>query len=350
MKKKATFLAAIIAICGGLGLGAGWPTGQKQNPNQITATQVTPDSPRLARNLWHERCFMALIDKHLDTFVTLLSLPPGWIANGSVWNHHTMMVRSLGLINRDGASAFVLVGTEDKLEKPISAIGEADVQEINKAWEQLIATLYPKAVIDTDENQQLLTWHELSPSVTEVLEQRKNVFKDAKRGRYIKLFELTTPQGKLINVALVCDFDLFETRIADKPVTIMRNRHVKLCFVPDGLDFNGTVKDVHEIARQTERVYTGWETELAEHTKKDQECHLPEGRIYSVNSMSNELRNMLANPYTIGTNTFTGERVLIPTAGCSCWVSNRGTYMYVSNGNPNDIEPLQNKNEWRRLR
>lgn len=346
MNKKFSLLAAGCALfcC----VGAGWPTELTVRPNPTT--QVLPDSPRLAHNLWQDSCYVAIIDTHLSEFVSLLELPKGWIGNSSIWNHHAMMIRTLGLINNNGASAFVLVGTEDKINKPISAIDENVIKDVNQPWEKIITTMYPTHKLDASAENQLLSWHTFPVELATKLRKASPNLTGVKRGRFLKLYTVSSEEkDETIEVAVICDFDLFETEVKGKTSTMLRNRHVKICFVPDGVDMKTAVVDVAKISKQAEEISSKWEMKWLKHYKSTEECHQPEGRVYSVNSLSKELGDLRAWPYKICTNTFTGERVLVPNAGGSCWVDAKGSYMFVNSSNPNDFAPL-NKFEWRKVR
>ena len=346
MNKSFSLLAAGCALfcC----LGAGWPAETDAISN--LTTQVPPDSPRTARNLWRENCYVAIIDSHINEFVSLLELPKGWVGNSSIWNHHSMMIRTIGLINHSGASAFILMGTEDKIEKPISAIDENEIKTINKPWEKIMTTMYPLHTLDPDANNQLLSWPTFPAKLAEALHKASPNVTQEKRGRFLKLYTLNNKEkDETITVALVSDFDLYETSAKGKTSTVLRNRSVKICFVPEGTDLQAAVVDTAKVAKQAEEISKNWESKWLKHLKAPEECQEPEGRVYSINSLSKEIGDLHARPFKVCTNTFTGERVLVPSAGGSCWVDAQGSYMFVNSSNPNDFAPL-NKLEWHKVR
>ncbi|MDO5296629.1 MAG: hypothetical protein Q4F00_08360 [bacterium] len=346
MNKKLSLFGASIALC--CCLGAGWPTELDVRPNPTA--QVRPDSPRLAHNLWQDSCYLAIIDTHLNEFVSLLELPKGWVGNSSIWNHHTMMIRTIGLVSNTGASAFILVNTEDRLNKPLSAIDEKEIKKVNQPWEKIITTMYPLHKLDEEKDQQLLSWHTFPAQLEEALRKASPNLTQVKRGRFLKLYTLTHEEkDEEIHVALVCDFDLYETNAKGKTTTLLRNRHVKICFVPEGADMQKTVVDAAKVARQAEEISKNWESKWVAHLKKPEDCSRPEGRAYSINSLSKELGDLQALPFKLCTNTFTGEHVRVPSAGGSCWVDAKGSYMFVNTTNPNDYSPL-NKIEWHKVR
>ncbi len=352
MNKKLLNTVLSVALMGNIGLltGMTWPQASQIARAEESVTWARAESPQLADNLWQESLTFALLDKHIHQTSTIITLPKGWMATGSVWNHHEMMVRTMGMINKNGASAFILFGPEDTFKKPMDQVDEKTIVDACQPWEKVVASLYPEHKMEKEDPSYRISWQVYPVQLAQELRRADSSIKALRRGRLINFYTLTKGEDDPYIMAMVIsDFDLTEYRIKQETFTKMRNRHVKLCFVPQGLDPAQTAADIARTAIQGEEVTVDWFKSVLSHSKDHQGCQAPETTLYNIFGLKRDLESFQKQSYSICTNPATGERVLVPTMSCTVWCNDKKEYLLVNSGcNPNDYQPLD-RVDWRRI-
>ena len=352
MNKKLASLVVGISLLGSTGMTYSLHDRDKGIKCSTMNRQVYSDQFAGALNLWKAPMNLAVVDEHVHKLCSIINLPEGWLANGGIWNHHELLIRSLGLSNRQGSEVYVLFGSEDCYANTrMSQVTEDMIINSNEPWKKIISTRFPKHTITPADPSHRLSWINFPPKEAEKLYKLEPTLKNLRRGRLFLFYSLTHETEKMIKTVVCCDFDLIERLNKDgTSTTIMRNNHTKLCFAPDGQDVAEACAVGMNVAKQSDKVATDWYEAVTHDLVHRDECKEPEGKPYGINHLAQEVTDRANDKYTDRPNPLTGELLKIPAMSASCWVNNQGEYLQVTGAaNPNDFAPL-NKMVWYRIK